>query len=336
MKLITDENNFDDFLQARFISGGFLQASLWRDFLQKRGFCTWQLAVIENQEIIATCLAYEVKLPLGKSYLYAPKGPVFADGLGGDLRREAMELILSKFRDLTIATKKRQEIFCKIELSEHKDLLVGFIKSHDLQARDTLILDLKKDHEKLLSEMHAKTRYNIALAKRKGVEISFSNKEEDIKYFLKLVGDTAKRNQISSHSAEHYGLLWQTLLKHRAGQLCIAKVRERVVAANILVRFGATATYLHGASDYNMRKYMAPHLLQWESIKQVKELGYKIYDFWGIAPEDGSKPGWAGFTRFKKGFGGQVIMSPGAYNFVYDKNWYSIYSLIRKLRKLPQ
>jgi peptidoglycan pentaglycine glycine transferase (the first glycine) len=336
MELIFEKNNYDGFLQTRFISGSFLQSSIWRDLLEKRNLRIWQLAVIDKQETIAVCLAYENKLPLGRSYLYSPKGPIFADGLEDKLRHEALGLILSKLRDVTIATKKRHEIFYKLEPSEPKDLLSEFIKSHDSQPRDTLILNLKPEQKELLADMHAKTRYNIALAKRKGVEVRFSNKEEDIKYFLKLVGNTAKRNQISSHSAEHYRLLWQTLLEHRAGQLCIAKVNNQVVAVNIVLRFGPAVTYLHGASDYSFRKYMAPHLLQWETIKQAKDLGYGFYDFWGIAPEDGSKPGWSGFTRFKKGFGGQIIMSPGAHNFVYDKNWYSIYSLMRKLRRLPQ
>ncbi|MBT6691730.1 peptidoglycan bridge formation glycyltransferase FemA/FemB family protein [Candidatus Parcubacteria bacterium] len=336
MQLIAEKNNYDDFLKARFISGNFLQSSVWQDFLEQRELRNWQLAIVDKQITIATCLAYEMQLPLGKSYLYSPRGPIFSADLDDRQRQEALQLILSKLRDVTIDTKKRQEIFYKLEPSNQMYLLPEFIKSHDLQPRDTLILDLELELKNLLAEMHAKTRYNISLAKRKGVEISFSTKEEDIKHFLDLVGQTAKRNQINSHSAAHYRLLWKILLKHKVGQLCIAKVAEQVVAVNIVVKFGSAVTYLHGASDYNSRKYMAPHLLQWEIIKQAKEQGYKIYDFWGIAPEDGSKVGWAGFTRFKKGFGGRVIKSPGAHNFIYDKSWYGVYSLMRKLRRLPQ
>ena len=183
MELIFEKNNYDGFLQTRFISGSFLQSSIWRDLLEKRNLRIWQLAVIDKQETIAVCLAYENKLPLGRSYLYSPKGPIFADGLEDKLRHEALGLILSKLRDVTIATKKRHEIFYKLEPSEPKDLLSEFIKSHDSQPRDTLILNLKPEQKELLADMHAKTRYNIALAKRKGVEVRFSNKEEDIKYF---------------------------------------------------------------------------------------------------------------------------------------------------------
>jgi lipid II:glycine glycyltransferase (peptidoglycan interpeptide bridge formation enzyme) len=79
---------------------------------------------------------------------------------------------------------------------------------------------------------------------------------------------------------------------------------------------------------------MAPQLLQWESIKRAKEAGKEIYDFWGIAPEDGSKPKWEGFSRFKKSFGGRAIISSGAYDLIYDTSWYNVYNLAFKLRRL--
>jgi len=48
---------------------------------------------------------------------------------------------------------------------------------------------------------------------------------------------------------------------------------------------------------------MAPHLLQWAAIKITKQLGYKYYDFWGIAPSDQPNHPWSGISRFKRGLG---------------------------------
>ncbi|PLX25147.1 hypothetical protein C0580_03230 [Candidatus Parcubacteria bacterium] len=331
MELKLSDKNFDDFVGARFVSSNFLQSSVWQEFLRVQNKNFWQLVVSRQNEVVATCLLYENRLPYGKSYLFAPKGPIISDKINDNEKKEALSLILSKVRDVTIETKKYQEIFFKLEPEEKFFLVDELKKAPDIHPRDTLVLDIDQDEKEMLGQMHQKTRYNIALARRRGVEVVFSDKDEDIKYFLELVKKTAQRNEISIHDDKYYTLLWQTLRKKGAGTLALAKVKGKVVAANIIVRFGQATTYLHGASDYYMRKYMAPHLLQWESIKQAKSLGYKIYDFWGIAPEDGSKPKWEGISRFKKGFGGRVIKSAGTYEMVYDKNWYAIYKIVKKI-----
>ena len=334
MELITSQNNFDDFLKTRFVSGAFLQSSFWQDFLKIQNKNIWQLAVLDNNQVIASCLLYEKKLPFSKSYLYAPKGPMFRSDLTDKQKQSVLSLILSKAREVTIKTKQHQEIFFKLEANSKTKILPELIKSPDIQPRDTWVLDLDKDHKTLLGDMHAKTRYNISLAKRKGVKIKFSQKQEDIKYFLELISKTAKKNQITAHSDSYYKLLWQAILKNKTGQLCLAKIDNKIIVANIVIYFGQASVYVHGASDYNYRSYMAPHLLQWETIKQAMERGYKIYDWWGVAPDDNSKPAWAGFSRFKKSFGGRGIQAIGTQDFVFDKTGYKLYKIASKLRKI--
>lgn len=334
MNLVVETKNRDDFLKARFVSGNFLQSSIWQDFLSRQNLRSWRATVLENNEVIATCLFYEKKLPFDRSYLYAPKGPVVSENISKEKRIEALELILSKARDVTIKTKRQEEIFFRLEIDHQQLILPRLKKSPDIQPRDTWVLDLKKDLKDLLADMHTKTRYNIALAKRKGVEIEFSANREDIKDFLHLNKKTASRNNIVTHSDKHYDKLFETLVSQRAGELALAKVDGQVVAANILIYFGKAATYLHGASDYNFRKHMAPQALQWASIKRAKEKACEFYDFWGIAPEDGSKASWEGITRFKKSFGGKAIFSPGTYDLIYNKSWYNLYNLGLRLKYL--
>lgn len=331
MKIILSKDNHDTFLTARFISGGFLQSSLWHKFLKKQGHNTWQIVAVDDNEVVGLCLLYENKLPMSRSYFYAPKGPIISRDLKDDKRIEVLQLMLSKARDLTIDTKLAQEIFFKLEPTDEMMVLPELVKSPDVQPRDNLIIDLKKDTKELLADMHAKTRYNIALSRRKGVKVRFSHDSKDIKHFLDLIKNTATRNQITLLPDAHYELLFEVLTKEHAGELALAEVDGKVVAANMLIRFGKATTYLHGGTDYELRKYMAPHLLQWESIKRAKEHGYTKYDLGGIAPEDGSKPRWAGLTRFKKGFGGYGVKSPGAYDLIYDKSWYSLYKLSKKI-----
>lgn len=334
MQLVIDNSNHDIFLNTKFSPGSFLQSGLWRDWLSKQGKKYWQLVVLDEQKIVATCLLYENKLLLGHNYLYAPKGPFFSQQLSLEQRKLALDLILSKVRDVTADTSKSAEIFFKLDLPEPLPLPAELIKSDDIQPRDTWVLDLNTGTENILAQMHPKTRYNINLAERKGVKTEFSQQEKDIEFFLELITKTAVKNQISVHSANYYRGLWQTLLKNKSGDLCIARIDGQPVAANIVVRFGQTATYLHGASDYKFRAYMAPHLLQWDTIRKMKECDCTIYDFWGVAPADGSKPKWEGFSRFKKSFGGRLVTSPGAHSIIYDNSWFGIYRAIRKMKSI--
>jgi peptidoglycan pentaglycine glycine transferase (the first glycine) len=334
MELVIDNNNYDDFLKARFIPGNFLQSSIWKDFLNQQSRRSWRATVLEDEKIIATCLFYEKKLPFDRSYLFAPKGPIISDKVLEEKQTEALELILSKVRDITAVTRKQEEIFFKLELVKFNLVLDKMKKSGDVQPRDTWVLDLDKDIKILLGDMHAKTRYNIALATKKGVKIRFSKRVEDLNHFFRLNKKTASRNQIHTHSEEYYKKLFKILITNDAGELAIAEIDGTVVTVNILVNFGKATTYLHGASDYGFRKYMGPQLLQWESIKRAKDIGGEVYDFGGIAPKDGSKPKWEGLSRFKKSFGGRVVTSPGTYDLIYDSSWYNLYNLGVKLKYL--
>ncbi len=109
-------------------------------------------------------------------------------------------------------------------------------------------------------------------------------------------------------------------------ELFLADFKNKIIAANIVVFWEKTAIYLHGASDYEQRNLMAPHLLQWEQIKEAKKRGCIEYDFWGI---DEKK--WPGVTRFKKGFGGREVEYPGAFDLIFQPVWYKIYKIGRTL-----
>lgn len=109
-----------------------------------------------------------------------------------------------------------------------------------------------------------------------------------------------------------------------------------MLAAAIAAYFGDTATYLHGASAYEHRALMGPYTLHWEIMRDAKKRGYKFYDFWGIQSSSQSsvhsvQHDWSGMTRFKMGFGGQVVDYPGAFDLPLNRLWYTIYRLGRRL-----
>lgn len=325
IKELTNQE-LDNFLSSQKYSQ-FLQSSSWNGFQKQRGNRVWQIGIVENDRILAAVSVIEKKLILNMGYLYAARGPIVSDEVNDKLKY--LKLILKAVRDITISTTKNSEIFFRFEpLFLPKGIEnLRLIKS--CQPSNTLLLDLNKSLEQLLSEIHQKTRYNIRLAKKKGIKIErMEDYKKGIKYFWDLMKQTFKRDNFRPHPRSYY----KKLLEIRAGNACLwlAKYNDEVLITHIVTGFGNTVAYIHGASSNKHRNLMAPHLLQWEQIKWAKDNGYKIYDFWGIAKNDNPKDKWAGLTRFKKGFGGGIKNLPGTFDLVYNQRMYKLYKFLKK------
>lgn len=225
----------------------------------------------------------------------------------------------------------------------------------------TLLIDLAQSEEELLAAMHEKTRYNIRLALRRGVEIRDSRLEirDDFEKFWKLLEETAKRDKFRTHERGYYEKILEILGDSRLEirdseqisniqspisnrmhmRLHIAYSDSTPLAAAMVGYFGDTATYLHGASSYAHRALMGPYALHWQIMQEVKKEGYKFYDFWGIhspSPSMGEGGGegvrdWSGMTRFKMGFGGKVVNYPGTFDLPLSQFWYMVYRLGRNI-----
>jgi len=121
-------------------------------------------------------------------------------------------------------------------------------------------------------------------------------------------------------------------------RLYIAEREGVPLAAAIVAYYGDTATYLHGGSSYEHRALMTPHLLHWQAMRDAKAAGMRWYDFGGIEPPKSAPSSelqatsWAGMTRFKQGFGGEVVHDPPTMDLVFRPNWYRLLSWMAKVR----
>ncbi len=325
----SQREKWDQFVIAN--NGHFLQSWSWGKFQESLGRQIWRL---ETEGLKALLIKHN--LPLEKNYLYCPRGPVIRQIANN--KQRTINLFLDQVKKIA---KQEKSIFFKIEPDNRGDygdspLGIGtrtvsegpslFRSNKQIQPQKTLILDITKSEKELLSQLHQKTRYNIRLAQHKGVIIETANDNGATDTFLDLLEQTAKRDKFHLHPKEYYQKMLEVLGKEGMIKLFLAKYQNKIIAANLICFFGQTATYLHGASDYNFRQLMAPHFLQWQAIGQAQKLGLKYYDFWGI---DEKK--WPGVTRFKKGFNGQEITYPDAFDLVFRPWWYRLYNLARRI-----
>jgi len=76
--------------------------------------------------------------------------------------------------------------------------------------------------------MHQKTRYNIGLARRKGIKIEISpgNNLQEIDKFLDLSSATAKRDKFHLHPRRYYRKMLEVLGQEGMIKLFLAKYQN--------------------------------------------------------------------------------------------------------------
>ncbi|MCK4919289.1 MAG: peptidoglycan bridge formation glycyltransferase FemA/FemB family protein [Candidatus Pacebacteria bacterium] len=354
MKIIEiGENQKEDW--NKFIafnnSESFLQSWQWGEFQKVIGRKIFRIGVKDEDKLVAVALLVKHNLPFGKSYLYCPRGPVINITIVNSQISSVYDFLFVEIKKIV---RKEKSIFLRIDPPIEKNNESGtvnqkyikkFQKSFsEIQPKDTLILNLEKSEEELLKEMKQKTRYNIRLAKKRGVQIrsyksGVTNQEEfqeKFEFFWELTKETSERNKIVSHNKDYYQKMLENLNCENetslSAKLYLAEYEEKIIAVNIVLCFGDLTIYLHGASSNEYRNLMAPYLLQWKQIQDAKNAGYKKYDFWGITI-DGEKETWRGITKFKKGFRGEEKSYIGAYDLAIDKFGYNIYQVLKKVRR---
>ena len=136
-----------------------------------------------------------------------------------------------------------------------------------------------------MAQMHAKTRYNVRMALRRGVTTKQAPPtREQVGAFYDLLLDTAGRNAFAVHSVEYY-LDFLEIFGDDA-VLIFALVEETPVAGTIAARFGEEAVYMYGGSSTRLRAHGAAFYLQFEVMRWARECGSARYDMWGIPAHD--------------------------------------------------
>lgn len=330
--LDNEKEKWNEFVRRKD-GGSFLQSWEWSDFMATQKEKIWRLVIEEENEWQAVFFMFKAKLKLGPSILYGPRGPIVKEKLKvKNYKLKAFQWLVKSI-DL-IAEQEEAMWFQADPLSGDEEWCkifdeLGFVKSsRDIQPRHTLVLDIRKSEDELLAQMHQKTRYNISVARKHRVEVSVDNSR--FKEFYELLKDTEARQKIELFGPDYF----KKILQVPFVKLYLAKLNGKVIAANIMVFWNETATYLFGASDYGARQAMAPYLLQWQAIKDAKDAGMWFYDFWGAAPKSapGREKNWAGFTRFKMGFSpnAEIIEYVGTYEKLYQPVKAGLYRFLRK------
>jgi lipid II:glycine glycyltransferase (peptidoglycan interpeptide bridge formation enzyme) len=318
-------------MYENILNKNFLQSNEWREFQGSVGRKTF---LLQGQNFSASIIEHE--LPVVGSYFYVPKGPI--------LKKQEARSNKQEMKTLIDSAKKEKAGWIRVEPENNEVLKLiknntknKIIKSpHDMQPKETLIMDISKSEEELLKEMKSKTRYNIRLAKKKEVRIKKQEVNgEYIQDFLRLNKIMSDRQGIATHEDEYYRKMFE-LIPGDILKLYVAEYQDKIIAANIVAFYDDTAHYLHGASDDKYRNVMATYLLQWRQIQDAKKTGCTKYDFCGVKVKDKNGRSWEGITRFKLGFSPKIktVEFPGSYDIVLNPVRYGIYRSLQFIKRI--
>jgi len=319
----------------------FLQSEDWLRFQEATG-----KAVIRLSETGFSANGIIHTLPLAGRYLYVPRGPIVGIRNQESGIRNGMRMLFEKAKEKKVSWI-RIEPETEGDLARIREAFGGKVVKapHDMQPRETFVVDIVPDTDTLLASMKPKARILLRLAEKYGVKAFATREEKHRQAFLDLITATADRKDIVPHPRSYYENFFSELPEDIC-RLFIAEYNGRVLAANIVIFFGGTATYLHGGTADEHRDVMAPYLLQWEQMKFAKTAGCTRYDFGGVKMrtnqesriKNHEKNNWSGITRFKLGFspGTEPIVFPGSYDMILDSRAYSVYTLFRHLKKITR
>lgn len=332
---IIDDARWDAFVTAH-PTGHFLQLSRWGALKSRFGWQSVRLALERDDQLCAGAQVLFRRLPLGRTLAYVPKGPVV------DFNED--ETVTQLWSALHGLARSRRAILLKIEPEVPDDPVLserlrgwGFRPSpQTIQPRRTIWVDLLDEEEILLARMKSKTRYNVRLAARKGVQVR-EGTLNDLGTFYTLMQETGVRDGFPVRSQEYYRAAYQLFVPAALARLFLAFYKDEPLGTLMALACGAKAWYFLGASSNRHRDRMPNYLLQWEAMRWAQAQGCGAYDLWGVPDEDEGtleaqfaerRNGLWGVYRFKRGFGGRVHRYLGAYDHVYSLWWNKLYTAL--------
>lgn len=308
--------------QQANLSAHFLQGRAWATLQEVRGkkiyyasakHWSW-MAILESNRL--------------GSRLYTPYGPTASSPASLD---KAIAALLECAQELDV-----DYIRVEPQAPNAKKILRQLHAKHahrDIQPKNTLIKDLDRPDEELFAEMMSTNRRLYRRAEQTGFTFQQSYDPVDIAPFLDMIHQVAARTGIQPHSDEYYQQMVQTLLPLKAASIFTARHNGKPVSTAIVYEDAHTRYYAHGANAESARKLQPSVYLVGHMIFDAKAQGKEHFDYYGVAPPNAPKKHkWAGFSQFKRSFGGREVDYAGTWEIPLKKARYQAYRLFNRIQ----
>jgi len=302
LKEIDDINIWNGFiLNSEFEFYSFLASYEWFELQKKSWKDVFRFWIYKNDEIIWV-LPFIKNEAKRWTYLFSPHTPLI-------IKWEDFFVVLSWIIDeIKDFWKKHNASFIRFN-SPVKNLKINKKSFSELwfidapmheHAEDTHLLDLTKTEDELFSAIKRKDRYLITRAIKEWVEVVKWNTQEQKEILIKMHIEHSKKVWYHPFKRNFIEKLYEVFWDN----ITTISTRYNWIVESILmtIRFWETCVYYIATSDIKNPKFSPNYLCQWEAIKQAKQYGCSIYNFWWVSPDNNPKHPIAWVTKFKRKF----------------------------------
>jgi lipid II:glycine glycyltransferase (peptidoglycan interpeptide bridge formation enzyme) len=293
-----------------------MQSYIWGE-IKRPQWDPLRLAVYEEDKIVSIITILRRRIPIiGRHIGYIPRGIIVKDQgmlskIFNHIKKE-----LPKYKILTLLIDPDVDLNNYFDSNKEANKLMedalseaGFSQiGRTMQPMRTIIIDLSKDEDALLSEMRSKHRQYIRKAKRNGVKIRMGN-VDDFETFYKILRDISEQKAYEIHTKEYHENAYKMFDDEGKAALFMAEVNGEVVGSYMVFYDERIAYEMYGGCGEKGKNLLANYALKWASVQHAKNLSKKFYDQWG------AEFIYPGLVQFKEGFGGKVIEYPKQYAY---------------------
>jgi len=327
-------SQWDSFVEAH-PRAHLLQLSAWGDLKAAFGWTPARVALTDSSgALVAGAQILFRRLPYHLGTLaYLPYGPL-VDWSASDQTNALLAAI-------DRVAKSRRAALLKIEPGFHLDQVnpaaYDFRPSpQTVQPPRTVVLDISGTEDDILARMNQGTRRNIRKSAKFEINVRAGTRAE-VSNFNALLSETGSRDEFGVHAPAYYERVYDLFVTQMQGRavLLLGSYAGQDLAGVMIFALKDQAWYLYGASSDRERQRMASYGVQWAGIQWARAQGATSYDMVGIPDADpdaleaqfeSRDDGLWGVYRFKRGWGGTVIRSIGAWDRVYNRLIYLIYT----------
>lgn len=261
---------------------------------------------------------------------YIPKGP-------GVTTAAQIETLVPSLRQFA---NKNNVFLIKIEpeiISTAHDLTIlsnlGLVQSAAIQLNaSTVILDISKKPDVIMSDLPQKARHAIKRAQRDGVRTQLvESTDENFNIMLNLMSATMTGKSSRMRESAYYKKFWQLFTDNTLGALFFAYENDTPITGAFVLRFGTKATYKDGGSIQRKTIYGSSHALQWHIIEWLSGHNVTSYDLCGTPPSteiNNKSHRYYGIGLFKTSFNKTVIDYVGVYDIIVRPTKYKIWKSV--------